>query len=121
MDARREQGAEIASIARITKKGGVWLVPSRTRTGRKYTVCPDKNNPHCTCPDHETNGGKCKHMWAVEFYRTHVKNVPPREPVAPTPKKTYPQNWSAYNAAQTQEKDMFLTLLRDLCDGIEDP
>jgi len=121
MDARREQGAEIASFARITKKGGVWLVPSRTKAGRKYTVCPDKNDPHCTCPDHETNGGKCKHVWAVEFYRTHVKNVPPREPVAPTPKKTYPQNWSAYDAAQTQEKDMFLTLLRDLCDGIEDP
>jgi transposase len=122
MDARREQGAEIASIARITKKGGVWIVPSRTKTGRKYTVCPDKNNPHCTCSDHETNGGRCKHIWAVEFYRTHVKNIPmPRPTPVATPRKTYPQKWSAYNAAQTQEKDMFLHLLRDLCNDLTDP
>ena len=123
MDMRKVQGAEIASIARIVRKGGIWIVPSRTKAGRKYTVCPDKNDPHCTCPDHETNGGKCKHIWAVEFYRTHLKNLPP---VAPLPvvstagKKTYPQKWSAYNAAQTQEKEMFLRLLRELCNGIVD-
>lgn len=29
--------------------------------------------------------------------------------------------WSAYNAAQTNEKDKFQKLLRDLCDGIEEP
>lgn len=121
MDARKEQGAELAAIARITKKGSVWLVPSRTRTGRKYAVCPHKTKPHCTCPDHETNGGWCKHIWAVEFYRTRKRPpIPPTAPVA-TPKKTYPQKWSAYNAAQTQEKDMFLKLLRDLCDGLVDP
>src|SRR5580693_10699368 len=98
MDARQEQGAQIASIARITKKGGVWLVPSRNRAGLKYTVCPDKKAPHCTCPDHETNGGKCKHIWAVEFYRTHLRNLPPLppEPIPPTAgKRTYPQKWSA--------------------------
>src|SRR5256885_17167751 len=108
MDARREQGAEIASIAHLTKKGGIWIVPSRTKTGRKYTVCADKTEPHCTCPDHETNGGKCKHIWAVEFYQTHVKNVPPRaEPVTTTETKpTYPQKWAAYNTAQTNEKEI---------------
>jgi transposase len=122
MDARKELGAEIAFLGRLSKKGGVWLVPSRNRAGLKYTVCPDDENPHCTCPDHETNGGKCKHIWAVEFYQTHLKNVPPRtEPVGPkVGKKTYPQNWRAYNAAQTQEKEMFLRLLRELCDGIKD-
>ncbi|HTQ14669.1 MAG TPA: transposase [Rhizomicrobium sp.] len=121
MDARREQGAEIASIARLTKKGGIWLVPSQTRAGRKYTVCPDKDEPHCSCADHETNGGWCKHMWAVEFHRTHMRNAPPPPPApTPTPKPTYPQKWSAYNAAQTHEKELFLNLLRDLCDGIVD-
>lgn len=122
MDARRELGAEIAHLGRLTKKGGAWLVPSRNRAGLKYTVCPDKDEPHCTCPDHETNGGKCKHIWAVEFYETHLKNVPPPpEPILPTAgKKTYPQNWKAYNAAQTQEKETFLRLLRELCDGIVD-
>src|SRR5258706_9341647 len=122
MDAGREQGAEIAATANLLQKGGIWLVPSRTKAGRKYTLCPDHNSPHCTCPDHETNGGKCKHIWAVEFYETHIKNVPPRVEPSPeaTPKPTYPQKWAAYNAAQTHEKEMFLHLLRELCDGIVD-
>lgn len=36
-------------------------------------------------------------------------------------KKTYPQNWRAYNAAQTSEKAKFLELLHALCGGIEEP
>jgi hypothetical protein len=124
LDARRAQGEEIAATARLIKKGGVWLVPSRTKTARRYTVVPHEFEPHCTCADHETYGGKCKHIWAVEFYETHLKNVRPIEPVAPVsltvPKKTYSQKWSACNAAQTHEKEMFLRLLRELCDCIED-
>ena len=38
-----------------------------------------------------------------------------------TERKTYPQNWRAYNAAQTAEKDMFLDLLFDLCSGVSEP
>lgn len=34
-------------------------------------------------------------------------------------RKTYSQNWPAYNLAQTQEKQHFLKLLRDLCAGVE--
>jgi hypothetical protein len=126
MDARRAQGEAIASTARLIKKDGVWLVPSRTRTARRYTVSPDEFEPHCTRPDHETNGGKCKHIWAVEFSETHQRNLRQTAQIAPPvplslAKKTYPQNWSAYNAAQTQEKELFLRLLRDLCDGIVEP
>lgn len=40
---------------------------------------------------------------------------------APAPRKTYPQNWPAYNAAQTSEKDTFLTLLVALCSDIIQP
>jgi hypothetical protein len=36
-------------------------------------------------------------------------------------RKTYPQNWRAYNAAQTSERATFQTLLRDLCKGIKEP
>ena len=36
-------------------------------------------------------------------------------------RKTYPQNWPAYNAAQTSEKDTFMQLLADLCAGVEQP
>ena len=39
----------------------------------------------------------------------------------PQPRKTYSQDWPAYNAAQTHEKERFVALLRDLCDTIEQP
>ena len=40
----------------------------------------------------------------------------------PTPlRKTYPQDWPSYNAAQTAEKDTFMTLLANLCMGIPQP
>jgi hypothetical protein len=76
----------------------------------------------CTCPDHETRGIACKHILAVEFtirrekgkggvYRVTEEKV----------KVTYTQQWSAYNAAQCEEKDRFLTLLADLCSGVEQP
>jgi transposase len=34
---------------------------------------------------------------------------------------TYRQNWSAYNAAQTEEKTRFVALLADLCRGVPQP
>jgi transposase len=33
-------------------------------------------------------------------------------------KTTYPQAWATYNEAQTNEKDKFLALLSDLCNGV---
>jgi len=38
-----------------------------------------------------------------------------------TKKTTYPQNWPAYNQAQTNEKHQFQSLLHDLCSGIQNP
>ncbi|HEX8071645.1 MAG TPA: transposase [Pyrinomonadaceae bacterium] len=35
--------------------------------------------------------------------------------------RTYPQNWAAYNASQTNEKARFLELLYALCQSIEEP
>ena len=35
-----------------------------------------------------------------------------------TTRSTYPQDWPAYNAAQTSEKDTFVSLLSDLCASI---
>ena len=39
----------------------------------------------------------------------------------PSPRKTYPQDWPAYNAAQTSEKNHFHQLLADLCANIDQP
>src|SRR5258708_37351844 len=66
MNARAERGLAIAALCKLERKGGIWLVPAQTGRG-KYTVCPDPTNPHCSCPDHETHGQKCKHIFAVEF------------------------------------------------------
>jgi hypothetical protein len=42
--------------------------------------------------------------------------------VTKTVKRTYPQNWPAYNRAQTTEGDLFpVLLLRDLCRGVAEP
>jgi hypothetical protein len=41
MDARQQRGLEIAAVFNIVQKGKVWLVPSQTGNGTKYTVCPD--------------------------------------------------------------------------------
>jgi transposase len=41
--------------------------------------------------------------------------------VEPKVRRTYAQNWPAYNAAQVHEKEMVASLLRDLCDAIEAP
>jgi hypothetical protein len=38
-----------------------------------------------------------------------------------TARKTYKQDWTNYNAAQTNEKDHFKQFLADLCAGIETP
>src|ERR1700730_16509403 len=66
MDARTPCRLESAATANIIRKGDAWLVPSQSGKGR-YTVCPDREDPHCTCPDHETRGVKCKHIFAVEY------------------------------------------------------
>lgn len=125
-DARQQRGLEIAATANLVRKGSVWLVPSQSGKG-PYTVCPDEVQPYCNCPDHETRGMKCKHIFAVEYAISRERNadgtttVTETVTVQKTVKKTYPQNWPAYNAAQTHEKDRFLDLLRDLCSGVEEP
>lgn len=116
MNVREQRGQEIAGAARIALKDDAWIVSSQLGNGH-YRVRLDQK--HCTCPDHETRGLKCKHIWAVEHHLQGALPVADPKPSA-APKKTYPQNWRAYNVAQTHEKERFLQLLRDLCDGISE-
>jgi hypothetical protein len=122
VDAREQRGLVIAATAKITRKGTIWLVPSQSGKGR-YTVSPDKDNPHCTCPDHEERGCKCKHLFAVEFVIQRElfddgTEVETRQVTVTETRKTYPQDWSAYNRAQTSEKGVLQDLLYDLCQSI---
>lgn len=121
MEAREQKGLEIAAKSRLTRDGNTWFVPSQAGKG-KYTV--DADAKQCTCPDFETRQATCKHLFAVEYviqreYSDDGKTQTYTETL--TVKKTYKQEWGAYNAAQTNEKERFQALLADLCKGIEAP
>lgn len=124
MDAREERGLAIAAKCRIEKtKQGRYYVPSQSVGGMKYQVEPKK--PWCDCPDFETRGVVCKHIYAVRYTIEREKNTDGTTTVTETltvaKRKTYPQDWPAYNAAQTTEKTWFLSLLADLCRSIPEP
>jgi transposase len=123
---REQRGLVIAAKAKLQRSGDRWFVPSQTGRHTFYEVKPDTAKPHCTCPDFEARQLRCKHLYAVEFViqreftfdeETQTETV--TEIV--TVKETYKQEWTAYNRAQTNEKDRFLSLLAELCKGIEEP
>ena len=127
MNDREQRGLIIAATSKIAKKGGVYLVPSQSG-GNRYTVCPDVDSPHCSCPDHEVRGVKCKHIFAVEFMMNRevgadgtVTETLTKTITETIQRKTYPQQWAEYNAAQVNEKDEFKALMRSLCDQVQTP
>jgi len=115
---RAQRGLKIATEKRITKRGPVWVVPSQSHGG-SYVVENDGVRSTCTCPDHELRQQPCKHVIAVEIVRT--KSMPDGTIVQETIRATYSQDWSAYNAAQGEEKRRVMILLKDLCKGIVEP
>jgi hypothetical protein len=127
MTVREQKGLEIAALFQITQVRGIWFVPSMSVRSKKYPVYMD-NPPRCTCPDFETRNEKCKHIYAVEFTMSRESTIEFQdgqttvtETFTETKKITYPQNWRAYNAAQTNEKRLFAELLSGLCSGVESP
>ena len=89
--------------------------------GKPYDVDPAHGT--CTCPDRK-NGNKCKHIYAVEITIKREQNsdgtITKTKSITFTEKKTYPQDWRAYNVAQITEKERFRFLLHDLCCGFRD-
>ena len=122
---REQRGLVIAATSKLQKSGDRWFVPSQSgHRGTYYEVKPDTLKPHCTCPDFTARQRTCKHIYAVEIvtkreYVDDGKTQTYTETV--TVKKTYKQEWPAYNRAQCHEKERFLSLLNELCKGIEEP
>src|SRR5260370_1252151 len=112
---REQRGIVIAATAKLQKSGDRWFVPSQSaHSGLYYEVKPDSIKPHCTCPDFTARQLRCKHVFAVEIvtkreYTNDGETQTLTETV--TVKKTYRQEWSAYNRAQCHEKERFLSLL----------
>lgn len=122
MDTREFKGLQIAASSKLRySKTGGWVVPSQTGVG-SYTVrpnVPEDLGLRCSCPDFELRGLACKHIFAVEIVRK--RETPDGDVLTETVRVTYTQDWSAYNLAQTQEKERFLPMLRELCSLIPNP
>lgn len=123
MTDREIKALQIAAKSQLKRKGNVWIVPSQVGHG-EYTVNPNSGSPNCTCRDHEFTNDKCKHIFAVEYVIEREQTADGQTITTETVKvtrKTYSQNWPAYNAAQTQEKSQLQALLYELCRSIPEP
>lgn len=126
-DIRKLKGQQIAQRAKITRHGNLWLVPSQSGRG-KYKVNLEQS--YCSCPDFDFRRKPCKHIFAVQFSIEETEKTKTtvtengKTTVTETVKvtrKTYKQEWPAYNLAQTMEKAQFQYLLHQLCQGVGEP
>ena len=117
MQTRQARGLELLATSEVIRDGNVWIVPSQ-HTSKRYTV--NLFIQTCTCPDYDKNGLKCKHIYAAEYEAQRANGLELPEAV-PVERRTYPQQWPAYNLAQTNEKARLVHLLAELCKGVEQP
>ena len=118
--SREERGKLIFENGRIAKRNNFWVVGSQT-SFRAYKVSFAKEEPKCNCPDCELRHKKCKHIYAVEYYLKREIDEKGKITETRGVRVTYGQQWSAYNKSQLSEKLVFMRLLRDLCNNIENP
>src|ERR1022692_4757649 len=64
MNEREQRGLVIAALCKLNKNEKGWLVPSQSC---EKIYCVNIQEQTCDCPDHQTRGCKCKHLYAVEF------------------------------------------------------
>ncbi len=122
MDGREMRGMVIAATSRLRRSKAGWIVPSQSIGTRNYQVTSDLPGAlglTCTCPDYELRGLPCKHIIAVEI--TTKRETPEGDVLTETVRVTYTQDWSAYNAAQCEEKERFMPMLADLCGSLQRP
>jgi transposase len=124
VDAREQRGLELAATRKFKQKGDLWLVPSASGGGT-YVVDPTDGAGSCSCPDYETHGVRCKHLFAViHTIRRETATdgtVTVTESVTAVKRTTYKQDWPAYNLAATTEKARVAELLHALCSKIPTP
>src|SRR5437879_1292521 len=116
MDGRQQRGMQIAANGDALGEGAFWFVRSQSSSS-KYKVNPFAGE--CSCPDHQSTGLRCKHIWAASY--TMTAEVQSDGSATVTERLTYSQQWSSYNRAQVEEKDTFMRLLADLCSNVPQP
>ena len=123
LSEREIKALQIAATSKLTREGETWIVPSQAGHG-EYKVNPDPQAPNCTCPDFEFRNAKCKHVLAVEYTLRREQTSDGRTIITETVKvtrKTYTQDWKAYNTAQTRQKSEIQALLYELCRNVPEP
>src|SRR5262249_20626023 len=122
MDLREAKALEIAARTRISFDGQTWSVPSQSGRGTYKVVLSDSGST-CECDDWTLRRADCKHILACRLVleRECGGKAPPIDTDTIPKRKTYAQDWTAYNAAQHEERHKFQVLLADLCSGFPDP
>ena len=137
MDGREMRGMQIAATMPLRRDAKGWIVPSQSGPGT-YRVVPAPTTTYkvaqglvppppgvqpwgCNCPDFETRGQPCKHVFAVELVVRRQTVDLDGTVLTQEMKVTYTQDWTAYNAAQTEEKERFRPMLADLCSTLQNP
>ena len=118
LQIRKQRGVEIAKTGKVRYNQGKWLVPSQS-INRCYEVILKIDKSECTCQDFAERGIKCKHIFAVEITLSRKRGIDGS--ITEVKKITYKQVWPKYDKAQTQQKELFLKLLNDLCNTIDEP
>ena len=121
LQIRKERGYKIAKEDNIISKDGKWLVPSESSPHKNYEVVLRIDRSTCTCQDFLGRGLKCKHIFAVEIVTSRQINTDGSVTVTQTKRVTYSQDWSNYDKAQINQKEMFMRLLSGLCQSIDEP
>ena len=123
MNGRKLKGIQIAKTQQIRKTDRGYIVPSQSGHGT-YVVTENRLFPNikeCTCPDYELRKQPCKHVFAIQYILTKEVDEEGNVTITQVKRITYAQDWKNYNKAQINEKDMFLKLLHDLCENVEEP
>ncbi|MCD4666819.1 transposase [archaeon] len=117
---REERGKLIYETLPIKEIPQGWRVQSQSNCKIVYVVKYKKHKPECDCRDCQIAKKKCKHIYAVEYYLK--KKVTKEGKVTQTKgiRITYGQKWSAYDKAQTNEKIIFMKLLKDLVSNVDE-
>jgi transposase len=119
--SREDKAKLIFKNFKIVKTPSGWRVPSQTDNTHSYLVKFKGHEPECDCPDCTLRKKKCKHILAVELYLKQEIDKEGKINETRGLRVTYAQDWKAYNKSQTNEKLVFMRLLKDLCENIEQP
>ena len=122
-EGRQQRGMAIAATVNLKLVDAGYRVPSQSGHGYYVVGRTWDGDTYCTCPDYGQRHQPCKHVYAVQFQRAREEcdSDEGERTAEPISRTTYKRNWRAYNAAQENEWQHFVHMLRELCYGIPQP